>query len=296
MSEPGTRVVSGATGAATLVRLALPGLPGIGALPGIRKEGGPFDGLSFTRPAVTIDRSAVEAYADVCHFPHRDTVPLPWPHLLAFGLHMAMMSDPAFPVPAMGMVHLENTIVQHRPIAIGETVEVAASVGAGRPHPRGTAFDLLSTVTVGDEVVWEEVSTYLRRGKGDESASWGLTLPEVRERGTGWKLPADLGRRYGAVSGDVNPIHLYPLTAKALGFRRQIAHGMWTLARSVAALENRLPDAVRVDVAFKKPAFLPSTVMFGAHPVSGPNGSGWAFALSKQGSETVHLNGLTTAL
>ena len=72
------------------------------------------------------------------------------------------------------------------------------------------------------------------------------------------------GRRYAAVSGDHNPIHLYPLTAKALGFPRQIAHGMWTKARGLAALENRLPDAVSVEVAFKKPILLPGTVTFGA--------------------------------
>ncbi|WP_300677035.1 MaoC/PaaZ C-terminal domain-containing protein [Nocardioides sp.] len=289
------QTVSGETGLGTLVRLALPGLPGVGVLPGIRKHGGEFAGLAFTRPPVTLERPAVEAYADVCHFSglgSHDTVPLTYPHLLAFGLQMAMMSDPAFPVPAMGMVHLENSITQHRRLAIGETVEVSASVGPGRAHPRGTVFDLVSTVTADGATVWEETSTYLRRGRGDESAPWGLTLPEVAERGTGWKLPADLGRRYGAVSGDINPIHLTPLTAKALGFKRQIAHGMWTLARSVAALENRLPAAVRVDAAFRKPAFLPSTVMFGAHPTQ----DGWAFALAKQGSDTVHLNGLTTAL
>ena len=72
----------------------------------------------------------------------------------------------------------------------------------------------------------------------------------------------DLGRRYAAVSGDHNPIHLYPLTARALGFRRQIAHGMWTKARSIAAIENRLPDVVTVAVAFRKPVFLPGTVAF----------------------------------
>jgi acyl dehydratase len=292
MTDSTPRVVSGGTGIGTLARLALPAIPGIKALPGIRKHGGPFDGLTFTRPPVVVERHAVEAYAGVCHFQVRDTVPLPWPHLLAFGLHMAMMSDPAFPAPAIGMVHLENSISQYRPIAIGEALEVTASIGPGRAHPRGTRYDLLSTVSAGSEIVWEEVSTYLRRGPGDESASWGLSLPEVTERGTGWKLPSDLGRRYGRVSGDLNPIHLYPITAKALGFKRQIAHGMWTLARSVAALENRLPDAVRVDVAFRKPAFLPSTVMFGAHEID----SGWAFALGRASSETIHLKVVTTAL
>ena len=78
-----------------------------------------------------------------------------------------------------------------------------------------------------------------------------------------WKLPSDLGRRYGAVSGDRNPIHLYPITAKAFGFPRNIAHGMWTKARALGALQNKLPDAFTIDVEFKKPIFLPSTVVFG---------------------------------
>ena len=87
-------------------------------------------------------------------------------------------------------------------------------------------------------------------------------IDDVPAGGIEWRLPADLGRTYAAVSGDANPIHLYPWTAKALGFRRQIAHGMWTLARSIAAIENRLPDAVTVEAAFKKPVFLPGTVTF----------------------------------
>jgi acyl dehydratase len=107
-----------------------------------------------------------------------------------------------------------------------------------------------------------------------------------------WRLPGDLGRRYAAVSGDYNPIHLYPVTAKALGFPRHIAHGMWTLARSVAALENRLPDAVRVDVVFRKPVFLPGKVALGAQPLD----DGYGFTLTTPGSDTVHLVGRTTSI
>ena len=102
-----------------------------------------------------------------------------------------------------------------------------------------------------------------------------------------WSLPGDLGRRYAAVSGDHNPIHLYPLTAKALGFPRQIAHGMWTKARSIAALENRLPDAVRVDVAFKRPVILPGKVAFGSTPID----DGYAFSLTSPSSGAPHLQG-----
>ncbi len=113
--------------------------------------------------------------------------------------------------------------------------------------------------------------------------------------GITWRLPGDLGRQYAAVSGDRNPIHLYPITAKALGFRRQIAHGMWSAARCVAALENRLPEAVTVDVAFKKPIFLPGTVAFGSRRLDGPaNDNGFEFSLSAPKSGAPHLQGRTT--
>ena len=47
-------------------------------------------------------------------------------------------------------------------------------------------------------------------------------------------------------------------------------------ARSVAAIENRLPDAVTVEVAFKKPVFLPSTVRYAA----AQDDAGWTFAMT----------------
>jgi acyl dehydratase len=279
-------------GVDTMLRAALPSIPVVNQLPGIRKSRGEFTGLSRTATLTTIQRGHVDAFARVCGFPTKDTVPLPYPHLLAFPMQMAIMSDPAFPVPAIGMVHVENSITAHRAIAIGETVSVTANVHAGRPHPKGTVYDFRTLVRADDETVWEETSTYLRRGKGDPSASSGSAFPDAEPRGLVWRLPGDLGRRYAAVSGDHNPIHLYPLTAKALGFPRQIAHGMWTMARCVAALENRLPGAVRVDVAFKKPVLLPGSVAFGSAPVEG----GYAFSLSSPKDGTPHVAGRTTAL
>ncbi|WP_148612969.1 MaoC/PaaZ C-terminal domain-containing protein [Nocardioides rubriscoriae] len=276
----------------TLLRAALPSIPVVNQLPGVKKapvEG--FSGLTRTRPPVTVERAAVDAYAAVCGFPRKDVVPLPYPHLLVFDLQMAIMSDQAFPEPAIGTVHLENSITQHRPIAVGETLDVVARVGAPVPHAKGRVYEFVTEVRSGGEVVWEETSAYLRRGRGAEGASYGMALPDAAPSPLRWPLPADLGRRYAAVSGDANPIHLYPVTAKALGFPRQIAHGMWTMARCVAALENRLPDAVRVDVAFKKPVLLPGTVVFGSTPLD----DGFAFGLTSPSGKP-HLAGRTTAL
>lgn len=286
-------------GVGTLLKAALPSLPVIGGLPGIKKaprDG--FVGLAYDRPAVTVERAQVDAYAAVCGFPKKDVVPLPYPHMLAFPLHMAIMTDSAFPAPAIGTVHLENSITGHRPIAIGESLVVLAEVSPARAHPKGTVYDFVTTVrSRGDDtVIWESTSTYLRRGKGDESASAGASFRDVERTGVTWPVAADLGRRYAAVSGDHNPIHLYPLTAKALGFPRQIAHGMWSKARCIAALENRLPDAVRVEVAFKKPILLPGTVAFGAESTTGSKGDGYAFALKNPKNGAPHVVGSTTAL
>jgi hypothetical protein len=278
--------------ALTLARAALPSIPVVNQLPGIRKTGGEFSGLSRTGTATTIERGHVDAFAHVCGFPTKDTVPLPYPHLLAFPLQMSIMSDPGFPAPAIGTVHLENSITAHRAIAIGESVNVTVNVGPSRPHPKGRIYDFQTLVRADGETVWEETSSYLRRGKGDGSASSGSVFPDAEPRGIVWKLPGNLGRRYAAVSGDHNPIHLYPITAKALGFPRQIAHGMWTLARCVAALENRLPDAVRVDVAFKRPVLLPGSVAFGSTTLD----DGFAFSLTSPKDGSPHLAGRTTAL
>ena len=62
------------------------------------------------------------------------------------------------------------------------------------------------------------------------------------------------------MSGDVNPIHLHPLGARAMGFPRHIAHGMWTCARTLAALGRGSLGPSTSRVWFTKPVFLPSTV------------------------------------
>ncbi|PKH41440.1 MaoC like domain-containing protein [Nocardioides alpinus] len=279
-------------GLSTLVRAALPAVPGVNRLPGVRKApASGFTGLAYHRGQVVTERARVDAYAAVCGFPRKDVVPVTFPHLLAFPLHMAIMSDPAFPYAAIGMVHVENTLTAHRPIRIGEALDVTTEVLAPRPHARGVLLDFVTTVSGAGEPAWESTSTYLRRGRSvDGDTTTGLVIADPPSGGIEWRLPANLGRTYASVSGDANPIHLHPLTARALGFPRQIAHGMWTLARSVAAIENRLPGAVTVDVAFKKPVFLPSTVAFAARE----DGPGWTFALTDPKDGSPHLQGRTT--
>jgi len=293
MTTPGkTRTIQGGGGLATMLKAALPALPVINQLPGVKKSGGALPDLTV-KTSGTVERDHVAAYAQVCGFALKDTAPLPYLHMLAFPLHMAIMTEGSFPFPAIGTVHLENSITQHRRVGLGELVSLTARAENLRSHAKGRLFDINVSVRADDEVIWESTSSYLRIGKGDrENGDPGTTFNEVPAGGIPWKLPEDLGRRYGAISGDRNPIHLYPLTAKAFGFPRHIAHGMWSKARCVAAIENRLPDAVRVEVGFKKPIFLPGTVSFGTLERE----TGYDFSLRNAKDDSPHLLGRTVSL
>ena len=90
------------------------------------------------------------------------------------------------------------------------------------------------------------------------------------------------------MSGDRNPIHMHDVPAKLLGFPRTIAHGMWTKARCLAALESRLPRAFAVEARFRKPVLLPSTVMFGA---ADEDGGAIRFAVRAARDGAPHLDG-----
>jgi acyl dehydratase len=272
-------------------RAALPMIPGASLLPFVPGGGGEIpEGLDLELAGVRAEASDVAAYAKVCGFALRDTLPPTYPHMLAFPLHMAVMSDGSFPFGAVGLVHVENSITQKRPIGIEEEMTIRVRPTKLQPHPKGKTFSLETEVLVGGKVVWESTSTMLRRGRGDEKAKakkgfdpLAADAPASAE----WKLAGDLGRRYGGVSGDRNPIHMHSLTAKPLGFPGAIAHGMWTKARALAQLGSKLPDSFEVNVRFRKPILLPARVVFAEQD----EGKEILFAVRDAKKGTPHLDG-----
>jgi acyl dehydratase len=271
-------------------RAAAPMLPGASLLPFVPGGGGEIPELELEQAGVSADPAALAAYARVCGFALRDQLPPTYPHVLAFPLHMAVMADGSFPFGAVGLVHVENRIVQRRPVASTEELTLRVRPTKLQPHPKGRTFTLVTEARVGDELAWEGVSTFLRRGKGsgEGGEAEGLAaVPTSTLASAEWRLGGDLGRRYAGVSGDRNPIHMHALTAKPLGFPAAIAHGMWTKARCLAALENLLPDAFSVDVRFRKPILLPGEVEF----ASSAEGEEIAFAVRDASKRTPHLDG-----
>jgi hypothetical protein len=276
-------------------RAALPMIPGASLLPFVPGGGGEIpDGLDLELAGVRAEAADVSAYAKVCGFALRDTLPPTYPHMLAFPLHMAVMSDGSFPFGAVGLVHVENSITQKRPIGIDEEMTIRVRPTKLRPHPKGKTFSLETEVLVDGEVVWESTSTMLRRGgsngdaakKGKGSKAFEPLHADAPSSAE-WKLPGDLGRRYAGVSGDRNPIHMHSLTAKPLGFPGAIAHGMWSKARALAQLESELPDSFEVEVRFRKPILLPARVLFAERSGDGEI----LFAVRDARNGTPHLDG-----
>lgn len=269
-------------------RAAAPMVPGASLLPFIPGGGKEIPEIELTLPRVHAGAEQVAGYARVCGFTLRDHLPPTYPHVLAFPLQMAVMAEGSFPFGAVGLVHVENQIVQHRRIGLDEEMTIKVKPTKLAPHPKGRTFSLQTKVKAGNRIVWESTSTMLRRGGGNGSAAKSAPGEELDlPAGVEWTLGGDLGRRYAAVSGDRNPIHMHAWTAKPLGFPRAIAHGMWTKARCLAALESRLPDAFQVDVRFRKPILLPSRVEF----ASSSEGDEIKFAVRDAKRGTPHLNG-----
>ncbi|MCB9570347.1 MAG: hypothetical protein H6710_24575 [Myxococcales bacterium] len=215
---------------------------------------------------VAPDRQRLRAFNDlVCASPS-DFVPLTWPYAVATPLHLYLVSAPEFPLPALGLVHLREVIVQTRPIPADAELSFRARVEGHRPHRRGVEFDLVTEVSLGASapIVWQSTTTALWRSEGGRRRAPELA-PANPPSGERWRIPEETGRRYACVSRNFDPIHLHTLTSRWFGFRRPIVHGMWTVARAVAALGAfATAPPLRLDVRFRSPLFLPGEAVFSA--------------------------------
>jgi acyl dehydratase len=254
-------------------------------------RGGALPDTHLARKGVPVDSSHLVDYTRVCRLPLTDVLPVTYPHMLTFPLQMALMSDRSFPLGLPGLVHARNRIEVLRPIGADSLLDLEVWAENFAQHRSGAAVDLRATASVGGEEVWRSTSTYLARGvkapEGSPEADIEVRVGDLSRAVATWRIPDDAGRRYGKVSGDVNPIHLSSLTAKAFGFKRAIAHGMWVKARVLGALSGRLADALSVDVAFRKPLFLPSTVELATARAE----DGWDVAVRSASSGSEHLVG-----
>ncbi|GIJ52005.1 hypothetical protein Val02_88910 [Virgisporangium aliadipatigenens] len=237
---------------------------------------------------VTVDLDHLAAYNRVCGFRLTDALPATYPHVMAFPLSLALLAEPSFPLPLAGVVHIANRIEVLGPVRVSDTFSLRVRAQRLRPHERGRQVDVVAEAFADGSCVWRGRSTYLHKnGRG----SGGPPPERAKLAGQAvWRVDPGTARRYRNASGDRNPIHTSRVAARLAGFRRRIAHGMWTKARCLAALEGRLPGTFTVDVRFLRPIPLPGAVAFAAERA----GEDWDLAVWNATDSTPHLRGTVT--
>ena len=260
--------------------------------------------LSMQLNNIKPDRLKVRQYAKVCSFNFDvHALPLTYPHILAFNLHIKLMTHPLFPLPIMGLIHVRNTITSDRAMFIDELVNIQVFICSSRLTKKGLEFDIHSEVIINTQVVWQSISTYLYLIKKNPASTEASNTSPLKQHETQspfryqqqWSLPENLGRKYAQVSGDANPIHLHKLSAKLFGFKQAIAHGMWLKAHSIAVLKpifkSQYPITISVD--FKQPTPLNSDIKMHYQETKKLNNS-INFDLRNPDGNKLHMTGCIT--
>ena len=265
-----------------------------GALPFVPR-GAQLPDRKVTVDELPIDRTNVAEYAEVTGLRYGDAVPLTYPFALTFPSVMSLVSGFDFPFAAMGSVHLENEITQYRPIRVTNTVNIAVHAENLREHRKGLLVDVVTDVSVGNEVAWHQVTTFLhqqRTSLSDEPKPPQKKQPKLPAPKAILRISPGQIRRYAAVGGDHNPIHTSSVGAKLFGFPASIAHGMFSAAAVLANLEASLPDAVTYSVRFGKPVLLPASAGLYVDHVQ----DGWDLSLRNIAKGYPYLTGSLRAL
>jgi acyl dehydratase len=211
----------------------------------------------------TVDADLLQRYRDVLD--SRADLPLAFPALLVTRLLRDLVGAGGLPVRGMGLVHVGTTLWTAGRLDPAQPWQVTAWVDGGRHTRSGLEIDLAGRCSAGG-ATWSlrmPVLARSRRAAGAEPSA----VPDLPEPTDAWheeallEVPAGVGLAYARVSGDWNPIHLHAATARPLGFRTAIAHGWWSVPRTLAVLgldETPPTGGRRLDVAYARPVPLPS--------------------------------------
>jgi hypothetical protein len=241
---------------------------------------------------VRVDPRHLARYRRLCCLGEGSSLPIAYPQVLSAGLGASLMLAPGFALPALGVVHLSSAFTERRTIDASERLELSCAVGEARERERGLELELLTRAHAGAELVWDGVTTVLWRRARPRTGPKAAPRSPPDGPSTRWTLAGDTGRRYAAVSGDYNPIHLHRLTALPFGFARPIAHGLYLAARAVGELgASAPPPPRRLEVSFERPVMLPAEAGFVRRECPG----GMALALYTSEGNKLYLRGRLVA-
>jgi hypothetical protein len=243
-------------------------LRGLYPSPGVRVTGGgPSIGARWKSHRV--DRGQLAEFLQLSGLHADQGVPILFPHVFGFPLQMAVLTHPRFPIPFWKVLQIRNHLLQHRPIFADAVLDLETHVASRRILEKGVEFDLRTSVSVRQELLWESLNTFYYRGKYGQA---GAASPLARAPRHGetlvarWQtVAAASGWRFAALTGDYNGIHYWPWYARRLGFRRAFLPPQLVLGQCMARLSApRATPRQRLDVWLKGPVYTDAGVRLDA--------------------------------
>lgn len=213
---------------------------------------------------VTIKKSHLAAFCDLVGWSDSQQLPPTYLQMLANKYVQHILTQPRFPFSPLGVVHIANEIKVLADVDLNIPIDIRCQLQPFQQHYKGVSFSVVIDVWQGQKHAFQADCNMLcidktiaksgRKPSQEYVASEGAICSEL-------DFSSNIGRRYAKVSGDYNPIHLTAVTAKLLGFKRAIAHGMYSQALCLSKLSPNgiLERCSTIKVGFKQPLFLPST-------------------------------------
>ncbi|MCP3873759.1 MAG: hypothetical protein GY699_11455 [Desulfobacteraceae bacterium] len=215
----------------------------------------------------TPNKDLVRNYRTVCSFSQdkKNFIPISYLQTLFIGLLGKFITSPFFPINPLGLIQISQSFKQKRPVRIDEILDLSCAICGINKTQKGIETTFALEVKSNKELVWQGISTFFTRSPVKRKKTPKKKDEKFLEKKETIFVPTGTGRRYAVVSGDYNPHHQYNILAKLFGFKKAIAHGMWSLARVIASLDKEfdIHESVKIEASFKLPIFMPATTALG---------------------------------
>lgn len=229
------------------------------------------------REKILFTPKTLKRFNQLTHW-HELQMPPTFPYALLTHLHFSLVNHHSFPFSPFGLIHKKEKIEIFSPLDEGEW-RMSCRIESYRPIERGVEMDIISELTIDDILVWKSTTTAFKK---TESALTVKKYPPISvESETRWKIPSYQGLLYGLISNNIDPIHISKPSARIMGHKRAIIHGMWTVARGLSELGS-YTYPFTLNVKFISPIYIPTEALF--------KKEGKGFAVYSADGKRIHLS------
>jgi hypothetical protein len=208
----------------------------------------------------------LRAFYEICHLSPLPFLHIVYPLTLCYPYLMRILCRHEMPFSLFKVLNTRTSITMLRPIRPDEVFDIASYNAPVRIISKGLEADIVSEVRVGDEKVWQSITTYFLRGRfgqGEKSHTPPRLAPIADARAIKeWYLPAKDRFRFARISGDTNGIHYGTRYARMQGFKRDFAQPIRIVAECVSSLPGvEMGKPLLLDFFLKGPVYYESTLV-----------------------------------